>query len=236
MKKTIGIIGGMGPLATCDLFRKIIEITDACKDQDHVRVCIDSNTEIPDRTAAILHGGADPVPELIKSALRLQGMGADVLIMPCNTAHYFYHQVSRFAEVPYLNMLEETADAIQKKGIHKVGLLATDGTIQSGVYKAVFDKAGIEMVTPDDKGQACVMSLIYDGVKAGNYSIDTSGFLAAVEDLQCRGAEVMVLGCTELPCAMDLFRFDFPAIDPTLVLASRALQLLEVPVKEFARF
>ena len=109
MKKTIGIVGGMGPLATCDLFKKIVEITDAACDQYHVRVCIDSNTEISDRTAAILSGGKNPVPELVKSAVRLQGMGADVLIMPCNTAHYFYNQLVPFVDTPFLNMLEETA-------------------------------------------------------------------------------------------------------------------------------
>jgi len=236
MEKTIGIIGGMGPLATCDLFRKIIDITDAATDQQHVRVCIDSNTQIPDRTAAILSGGANPVPELVKSAGYLQQMGADVLIMPCNTAHYFYPQVAKTVMVPYLNMLNETADAIQKKGIRRVGLLATDGTLQSGVYKDAFAPFGIEMLVPDEGGQRAVMELIYDGVKAGNYALDTSRFLAAVADLQSRGAEAMVLGCTELPCAMDLYHFDFPVIDPTLILASRALQLLEVPVKDFARF
>ena len=85
-KKTIGIIGGMGPLATADLFEKIVGHTKAACDQEHLHVVIDSNTNIPDRTAALLHGGADPLPELTGSARRLEAMGADVLIMPCNTA------------------------------------------------------------------------------------------------------------------------------------------------------
>lgn len=236
MNKTIGIVGGMGPLATCDLFRKIIDVTEAGRDQDHVRVAIDSNTEIADRTAAILHGGADPVPEMVKSARRLRDMGADVLIMPCNTAHYFYPQVSASVDVPFLHMIRETADAVKKMGIRKVGLLATDGTIQSGVYKKVFEPAGISMLTPDPEGQKEVMGLIYDGVKAGNYRFDTAGFLAAVDRLEKQGAEAMILGCTELPCAMDLFRFSFKAVDPTLILASRAVQFLGVPVKEGYRF
>ena len=101
MKNTIGIVGGMGPLATCDLFRKIIDVTEAGSDQEHVRVVIDSNTEIPDRTAAILAGGKDPVPELRKSASYLVSIGADLLIMPCNTAHYFYDQVAPAVEVPF---------------------------------------------------------------------------------------------------------------------------------------
>lgn len=93
MRKTIGILGGMGPLATCDLFSKIIQITDASCDQEHVRICIVNNTEISDRTNAIIRHGKDPVPEMVKSAVRLQSFGADVLIMPCNTAHYFYDRI-----------------------------------------------------------------------------------------------------------------------------------------------
>ena len=88
MSRNIGIIGGMGPLATCDLMEKIIDYTDAASDQEHIHVLVDSNTNIPDRTEAILHGGENPVPEMVKSAWKLESMGADILIMPCNTAHY----------------------------------------------------------------------------------------------------------------------------------------------------
>ena len=143
MKNTIGIVGGMGPLATCDLFRKIIEVTEAGSDQEHVRVVIDSNTEIPDRTAAILAGGKDPVPELRKSASHLVSIGADLLIMPCNTAHYFYDQVAPTVGVPFLHMIRETAACLKRQGVGTVGLLATDGTVQSGVYHAAFEEAGI---------------------------------------------------------------------------------------------
>lgn len=114
----------MGPLATCNLFRKIIDITDAASDQEHIRVCIDNNTEIPDRTAAIIAGGKDPVEQMSRSAKGLQAMGADVLIMPCNTAHFFHSRVAETVDVPLLNMLEETAKYAKQKGITRVGLLA----------------------------------------------------------------------------------------------------------------
>ncbi|MCI8464242.1 MAG: amino acid racemase [Lachnospiraceae bacterium] len=231
MKKTIGIVGGMGPLATSDLFRKIVEITDAASDQEHVRVCIDNNTEIPDRTAAILKGGKDPVPEMVKSAVRLQGMGADVLIMPCNTAHYFYDRLTPFVDTPFLNMIEETAKEIKRRGIKKVGLLATDGTCQSGVYKTVFDAMGIEMCAPSPVHQSAVMDVIYKGVKAGNLSMDLTGFYGAMEELFADGAEVLVLGCTELPVAFDLFKIDKPNLDPTLVLAKAAVRFVGAKVK-----
>lgn len=236
MKKTIGILGGMGPLATCDLFQKIIQVTDARCDQSHVRVCVDSNTEIPDRTAAILHGGADPLPEMKKSALNLQRMGADVLIMPCNTAHYFHSEIAAAVDIPFLNMLDETADAMAKKGIRKAGLLATDGTIQSGVYHRALAEKGIEALFPLPEEQKYVMELIYDGVKAGNFSIDTKGFCQAAEGLLGQGAQTLVLGCTELPVAFGLFHFHYPCVDPTMVVASRAVQFVGAPVKPEYRY
>ncbi len=231
MKKTIGIVGGMGPLATSDLFRKIVEVTDAKSDQEHVRVCIDNNTEIPDRTAAILNGGEDPVPEMVKSAVRLQGMGADVLIMPCNTAHYFYDRLIPFVDTPFLNMIEETAKEIKRRGIKKVGLLATDGTCRSGVYKNVFDAMGIEMCMPSPDKQKSVMDVIYKGVKAGNLSIELTGFYEDMDELFEKGAKTLILGCTELPVAFDLFKIDRPNIDPTLVLAAAAVRFVGAKVK-----
>lgn len=232
MSKTIGIIGGMGPLATCDLFRKIIEVTDAGCDQEHIRVCIDNNTQIPDRTAAILGRGISPVEEMVKSARRLRDMGANVLIMPCNTAHYFYKDVSESVEIPVLNMIEETAAAIQKKGMQHVGLLATDGTIQSGVYADVFKKMNITVTVPSREGQKAVMDVIYKGVKAGNYQIDLTDFYRAVEELLDAGAETLVLGCTELPVAFQEFHIDKPFVDPTQVLALAAVQFVGKKVKD----
>ena len=226
MKKTIGIIGGMGPLATCDLFRKIIDVTDAACDQEHIRVCIDNNTEIPDRTAAILHGGKDPVEEMTRSAKGLQDMGADVLIMPCNTAHYFYDRVSSQVEVPFLHMIRETAKAAKGMGMNRVGLLATDGTVQSGVYAKAFAEAGIDMDIPSPENQKAVMDVIYKGVKAGNYDLDLTGFYKTMDELFQNGAEAVVLGCTELPVAFDMYHIERPHIDPTLILAQAAVKFV----------
>ena len=111
--KSVGIIGGMGALATCDLFNKIISNTSASKDQEHIHVYIDNNTEIPDRTAAVLHGGESPVPQLVSSAIKLELIGADVLIMPCNTAHYFYDEFIKYVNIPMIQMPKETAKEIK---------------------------------------------------------------------------------------------------------------------------
>lgn len=232
MKKSIGIIGGMGPLATCDLFQKIIMMTDASCDQEHIRVYIDNNTCIPDRTAAILGQGEDPVAQMVDSAKKLSQMGADVLIMPCNTAHYFHGRVSKEVDVPLLHMIEETAKVVGEKGIKKVGLMATDGTIRSGVYAKAFEKAGIKMIAPSAAGQKAVMEMIYDGVKAGNYDLDLTGFRVVMKELLDAGAETLILGCTELPVAFQMFGFTEPHIDPTAILAAAAIRFVGGKIKE----
>lgn len=223
-KKTIGIIGGMGPLATADLFRKIVTHTQATCDQDHLHVIIDNNTAIPDRTAALLRGGEDPLPQMKKSARMLESDGADCLIMPCNTVHFFHAQVQSSVHIPLLNMLELTCQEMQRRGIRTAGLLATNGTVLTGVYAAVAEKYGITLLTPDDAGQQAVMDMIYRGVKAGAAVYDTAAVEAAALRLQQQGAETMVLGCTELPLAVEQYHLDFPAIDPTLELAKGAIR------------
>jgi len=223
-KKTIGIIGGMGPLATADLFEKIVGHTKAACDQEHLHVVIDSNTNIPDRTAALLHGGADPLPELAKSAGRLEKMGADVLIMPCNTAHNYYDGIAAAVSVPVLHMVRLTAQALVERGVKKAGLLATDGTVRTGIYQKSFAGSGVELLTPDEAGQRAVMEMIYQGVKAGDMAFDAQPARQAMERLLAAGAEVLILGCTELPLAVKLYGIDLPAVDPTLELALEAIR------------
>ena len=223
-KKTIGIIGGMGPLATADLFEKIVGHTKAACDQEHLHVVIDSNTNIPDRTAALLHGGADPLPELVKSAGRLEKMGADVLIMPCNTAHNYYDGIAAAVSVPVLHMVRLTAWALVERGVKKAGLLATDGTVRTGIYQKSFAGSGVELLTPDEAGQRAVMEMIYQGVKAGDMAFDAQPARQAMERLLAAGAEVLILGCTELPLAVKLYGIALPAVDPTLELALEAIR------------
>ena len=223
-KKVLGIIGGMGPLATADLYRKIAEHTDAAADQEHPRAVIDSNTDIPDRTEALLHGGDDPTPELVKSARRLVSIGAEVLLIPCNTAHCFYDGVAAAVDVPVLHMISLTRDALIARGVRTAGLLATDGTVESGIYQETFAGSGVTLLVPDETDQAAVMDIVYNGVKAGDLAHDAAPFRRACEHLLQRGAETLVLGCTELPPAFELYRLDYPAADPTLELALAAIR------------
>lgn len=224
MKKTIGILGGMGPLATADLFCKIITHTQASKDQEHIPILIDNNTAIPDRTTALLHGGDDPMPEMTKSAKRLEAAGADVLIMPCNTAHNYFELLQQRVNIPFLNMIDLTCQAMLEKGVTTAGLLATTGTIQTGIYQRYASQYGITIFCPDDVQQEDVMQLIYSGVKAGNESFAVKPVQQCAQELLARGAQVMILGCTELPVAMQMYPLSFPAVDPTLELALAAIR------------
>ena len=233
MKKIIGIIGGMGPLATADLFEKIIRATDAARDQDFPHVIVDCNTDIPDRTAAILSGGEDPVPQLVRSARALEAAGADVLVMPCNTAHWFYDDLCLQIRLPVLHMLRLTADRLERESVRAVGLLATDGTIRTGIYEELLTGRGIRVIKPDATGQRRVMSAIYDGVKAGNLAaIDVPALRRTLDAMTAQGAERFVLGCTELPIVFTRCDLPYPVADPTQILAEAAVSFAGYPVKK----
>ena len=225
-KKTIGILGGMGPLATADLFQKIVLLTKADTDRDHIRVYIDSNANIPDRTAAILSGGEDPVPEMSSALRHLETCGADCIIMPCNTAHYFLPRLQAMTEIPFLSILTAAAEACKAQFPGKtVGILATRGTLAADLYQKALAQAGVPYLIPDAPAQDALMRVIYDGVKAGkgpdSYRAD---FLTVLEQMSAGGAEVFLLGCTELPLAAESLKITLPTVDPTAELAKAAIR------------
>ena len=224
--KTVGIIGGMGPLATVHLFERIVLRTKAQKDQEHIRVIIDNNTNIPDRTKAILGDGENPVEELVVSARILENSGADFLIMPCNTAHYFIEDIKKCVHIPFINMPEETVkytyDKYGKDTV--VGIMATDGTIKSKIYENYYCKLGIKTVVPI-KTQEKVMEFIYDVIKKGNYNAGTDLLFECVNELKDLGATVFLLGCTELSSAQYLYKFSGNFINPLEVLTESAITL-----------
>lgn len=227
MKKNIGIIGGMGPMATADLFKKIIENTNASSDQEHIRVFIDNNTNIPDRTSAILNGAQSPIKELVSSADKLISIGADILVMPCNTAHYFYDDVVNEldSDVEFIHMIKETASHIVSKfgKGQKVYLLATTGTYGSKIYNKIFEDFDIELVLPKEDIQNKVMKMIYD-YKNGKLDIRKDDLLSIKEDALSIGASKMILGCTELPLIFEKYGCLEDTIDPTHVLALCAIE------------
>lgn len=225
IKKTIGIIGGMGPLATAKLFERIVTNSSAATDQEHPRVLIDNNTNIPDRTSFILGRGEDPAPELIKSAVGLEKMGADFLIMPCNTAHFFLKEISESIDIPFIDMLEETLKkASEAASDGRVGLLATDGTLQSGIYDKRAADHGLKLIHPEPEDQAKVMRFIY-GIKSGNLNGHSEDFVEVVRKMADEGLKAVILGCTELSVAIDYIELDgrITYLDPLTIIARRAL-------------
>ncbi len=231
-KKAIGIIGGMGPMATLDLFGKIIAHTDATCDAEHIRVYIDCHTGIPDRTQAILNGGESPVPYLLESAQKLADMGADFLLIPCNTSHYYYREIGERSPLPILNMISETAEELKQEQVTCVGLLATDGTCQSGVYQQELAARDITVLYPDEEEQREVMRLIYEGVKADAPVFDTAVLTAMIQRLQQAGAQRIVLGCTELPLGFDRYGLSRArTVDPADILARAAVKAAGYPVR-----
>lgn len=231
-KKAIGIIGGMGPEATLDLFGKIIRHTDAACDAEHIRVYIDCHTGIPDRTRAILEGGESPVPYIAESAEKLAAMGAEFLLLPCNTSHYFFEEIGARSPVPVVNMIRITAEELAAAGVSRVGLLATDGTVRSKVYQKELMACGIETVCPEEEDQRAVMQLIYEGIKANAPTYDTGAVERVIDTLRQAGAQRIVLGCTELPVAFARYGIDgTDAVDATDILARTAVKMAGYPLK-----
>lgn len=234
----VGVIGGVGPAATVDFLDKIVRNTHAKRDQDHIKLVVEHNPQIPDRTAALIGDGQDPTVALYSACKKLEASDADLIAIPCNTAHAFVERIQPYLAIPIVNMLFETISYITTHCGHRktIGLLATSGTIESRVYHDVADAAQLDLIVPDDQHQKMVMSAIYGehGVKAG-YLEGTckDELMQALTHLVERGAEVIILGCTELPLLLKQTD-DFPVagksivvLDPTEILARKCVSLSE---------
>jgi len=229
-EKVIGILGGMGPEATLDCFAKIIKNTPATKDQDHLRVVIDSNPKVPDRTAAILGKGDSVVPVLVQGSLNLEQAGADFIIIPCVSAHFFLDELWSQIGLPILSIFDSVAETIKQDHpeIKTVGLMGTSGTIQGGLFQKRLATGGIKTLVCDDHYQAQVMAAIYD-IKKGqpdrSQSAITSDLISAAESLITQGAEGIIAGCTEIPLALKQEHLSVTYFDSILLLARAAIRL-----------
>ena len=222
----LGIMGGMGPAATCDLFRKIIEYTDATKDQEHIHIIIDNNTQIPDRTDYIYGSGEDPRVEMIRSIIKLETMGADYIAIPCNTAHHFYDDLIRYSKVKILNMIYETAIFLKntKPDNKDYLLLATKGTYISGIYTKIFKQYGLNIIEPNDSDMQIIMSWIY-GVKSSKFDVTPFEFESLI-NRYCKNKDIpSILGCTELPVLAQEIGLSREYIDPVSILAKCCVDL-----------
>jgi len=222
--RTIGILGGMGPEATARLFERIIALTPAQKDQDHLPVQICNLPQIPDRTAAIQGRGESPVPLASQGLQRLAASGADFIAIPCNSIHHFFTELQASVQIPILHLIDEVLRAVLQRWpeARRFGLLATDGIIQSGIYQNFFAAKQCEIIAPDAGRQKEVMAAIY-AIKAGQKKFRDA--LAAGRDLVERRALGIILGCTELGLVQNYLAKDLPVIDSIEVLAQACVDI-----------
>ena len=225
--KVIGIIGGMGPEATVDLFLKIIQNTEATTDQEHLRLLIDSNGKIPDRIEAIFKNGENPGPVMAEMARNLEKGGADLLAIACNTAHYFYSFVEKAVNIPVLHMPKLAVEQICNlyPETKKIGLLATTAAVKIGLYQNIIADYGCEVIIPaTDEQQARVQNSIYQ-IKAGLKAEPERTVKEVAENLILAGADVVLTGCTEISMVLKEGSLSVPVIDPTIVLAKEIIAL-----------
>ena len=235
----VGVVGGIGPAATVDFMQKIVRHTEARHDQEHIKLVVHHNPQIPDRTEYLINEGVDPTIPLFATCRRLEADEVDFIAMPCNTAHAFVDRLQRYLSIPIINMLTETVTYIDQHYPHirHIGLLATNGTIASRIYHHTFAETDYKLIEPGEAPQQAVMNAIYgdQGVKAGHTQGRCQDDLqTAIEDVTARGAQAVLLGCTELPLLVDEeFSRRFPSqnpifLDPTDILAKRCVGLVRM--------
>lgn len=223
MSKTIGVLGGMGPYATLDFLRLLLDLTPAIKESEHYRVIVDSNPRIPSRTRAYLFGEADPVPEMREGVKSLIRAGADFIVVPCNSAHYFMPRVLEDINFPFIDMVESTSKVILEQGWKKVGVLAGEVTVGAGLYEKYLGAHGVKVIHVDDEEQKLVRDVIED-VKGGSITSCTDSTLMMLyETLIKNGAQSIILGCTELQAVDRNLKVKTPIIDSLEVLAQTAI-------------
>lgn len=198
MEQRLGILGGMGPQATQDFYQRILDHTEASCDQEHLPTLILSDTGMPDRTAAILGGDAEGCfRRLLSDAQLLERSGCTALAIPCNTSHFFADRLQEQLGVPIIHMPRRAVAQARQEGWHKVGILATDGTVQTGVYQKECAAQGILAVSPPEDVQKIVMSIIYDEIKRGEKG-SREKFALIDRWLRSAGCDGGILACTEL--------------------------------------
>ncbi len=202
MKKIIGMLGGMGPGATADAFLKLIANTHAKKDQDHIPIIIVSIPDIPDRTENIIHQGLSPLPAMIDSLKLLENAGVSCIIMPCNTAHYWYEDLKKIVNIHFISIIDAACNKIINSGIKKVALLATSATIYTELYQEKLRDYGIECFVPDEVNQYKVMQSIIS-YKSGDLELAKELIFPYVNQLKSLGMNKFIMGCTELPIILN---------------------------------
>lgn len=221
----LGILGGLGPLSSAYFYELITEHTRASRDQDHIDIILSSRSTTPDRTAYILGDSAeDPLPYMVEDAMLLERYGADAIVIPCNTAHYFIEEIRKAVSLPVPSIITETAEHIKRCGYRRALILATRGTVFSRSYQDELDRLGIEWAVPDEAGQKIVTDIIYGSVKRGKVP-DPGELYSVAEPMFASGCDCAILGCTELSVLKRQFSGDMRYVDSLEVLAATAIRM-----------
>ena len=234
--KTIGVLGGMGPEAGARFLEEVIRACGAGRDQDHPPVVLYSLPQVPDRTEAILHGGPDPVPALRRGLAVLAGAGADFAALACVSAHYFWPRFAPRSPLPLFSLIDETLMALQRMrpSPKRIGLIATTGTVRSGILARPFEAAGFRVIVPPAGSQARVMTAIYGkkGIKAGfTAGPPRQALLEVAGELVRAGAQAVLAGCTEVPLVLGPGDLSVPLLDPMVIGARAAVRRSGAPLR-----
>lgn len=195
---TVGVLGGLGPMASVYFYEMVVNMTEAKTDQEHVDMIITNRATTPDRTAFIVgNSDEDPSKILIDDAKKLEKYGVDFIVITCNTAHYFYEKIVNAVNIPLVNIVEETIKHAKETNHKKLGILATTGNIKTCLYQNMCEKYDIEYLVLDENKQSKVMEIIYDDIKSGKPA-DMHKFNSIVDYLKENNCDGVILGCTEL--------------------------------------
>lgn len=206
MSKKLGVLGGMGPMATVDFVKRIVEKSPACSDQEHMAMIISNNPITPDRTKCILENGEDPLKVMLSNLMSLKESGATHAVIPCNTAHYWLDKL-KCDDLPFISIIDSVLNEACRRKMQRIGILATDATVKTGMYAKAIETKGMQVMLPDSQQQADVMQGIYQ-VKAGNIEQGRALMEPVFDSLIAQGADGVILGCTEIPLAFDGFPAD----------------------------
>ena len=231
--KRLGIIGGLGPMASAYFMQLVIQMTDAKIDQEHIETILYSCPSIPDRTQYIIGESTEnPLPKMCEVGKGLVQSGAEIIAIPCVTAHYFHDELEKEVGVSVIHAIKETAEYLKERNITTVGVMATDGTVQSGLFSMEMEREGIHCIYPSPENQKLVMSIIYDDVKSGK-RISMNKLNKVASELFMTGAQVILLGCTELSIAKRDYPLSAGFLDVMEVLAKCSVEQCGTLKKEY---
>ena len=226
MARMLGVLGGMGPLASAEFMRRLTLLTPAGRDQDHVPAVLWSDPRVPDRTAARLGAGEDPLPALLRGLRGLEAAGCGAVAIPCNTAHGWFEAMAAATPLPILHIVDAAEAELRRLGVApgRIGVMGTAGTLAMRLYQDRLEARGWTCLIPDEDAMRRLVSPAVASVKANRVAEGCAPLAEAARALHLRGARAVVLGCTEIPLAVAAGPpLPFPVCDTVDALARAAI-------------